>query len=84
MRQRLQKFSRMSFSHVPKDELHVFGGDHGANSHVALDRGHHARRKLVRRHMAPAAIGMKPLLSFDTPVGRALQGLRMAWIRGRT
>jgi hypothetical protein len=55
--------------------LHVLGGDHGANSHVPLDGGHHAGWKLVRRHMAPTAVGVKSFLSFDTPIGRALQWL---------
>jgi hypothetical protein len=65
----------MLFRHVPQDELHVLGGDHGANSHVTLDSGHHAGWKLVWRHMAPAAVGVKSLLSFDAPVGRAMQWL---------
>ena len=49
--------------HVEEHEPHVFVRDRGPYPHVADDRRHHSRRKLVWSGMATAAVGAKPLLS---------------------
>src|ERR1700739_1440836 len=68
----LRVFCRILLGHVRHDESHIFIGNHGANSHVALDRDHHPRRQFVVCAVAAAAVSAKSPLSLETRVRRVM------------
>src|SRR5262249_895601 len=54
-----------SARHVTQNEARVLIGEGSADSHMADDGPHHARRKLRRRCMAASAVGTKPLFALQ-------------------
>jgi hypothetical protein len=54
---------------------HILIGDHGANSHVAHNHRHRARREFMGSHVTPPAIRSKSLFSFD-PHGAFIENPR--------
>src|SRR3984885_6026698 len=49
---------------VANDQPHVLVGKCRSYPHMPFDGHNHPRRKLVRRLVATAAVGVKPLLTF--------------------
>src|SRR5215469_9246868 len=55
----------MSLGHIVEDETHVLVRQRSTDTHVTNGRGHHARRKLMRRHVAASAVCAKAFFAFN-------------------
>ena len=73
----------VSLRHVLQDQAHVLIGEHGSHSHVSNRRGHHSRRKLMRRLMTAPAIRAEPLFALYSRCSVFACGASKS-LRGRT